>query len=74
MRQIMSEKELTVEELMENLQNITTRMEKEALPLSDMMKLYKEGKELEKKIRERLDLTEKEIEILSAEAPQQEEA
>ena len=62
-----NEKDTGIEALMERLEEITSRMEKESLPLSDMMSLYKEGRTLEKKIRQALDLTEKEIEILSSE-------
>ena len=62
-----NEKDTGIEGLMERLEEITNRMEKESLPLADMMALYKEGRILEKKIRQALDLTEKEIEILSSE-------
>ncbi|MBQ7059330.1 MAG: exodeoxyribonuclease VII small subunit [Firmicutes bacterium] len=61
-----NEKDTGIEVLMARLEEITSQMEKESLPLADMMALYKEGRTLEKKIRTLLDLTEKEIEILSA--------
>ena len=60
-----NEKDTGIEMLMARLEEITSQMEKESLPLADMMALYKEGRTLEKKIRTLLDLTEKEIEILS---------
>ena len=60
------EQDTSIEMLMARMEEITSQMEKESLPLADMMALYKEGRTLEKKIRTLLDLTEKEIEILSA--------
>ena len=60
-----TEKQLGVEALLEKLNQITDTMEQENLPLSEMMALFKEGKSLEKQIREQLDLAEKQIEILS---------
>ena len=42
-------------------------MEQEQLPLSEMMNLFKQGKTLEKQVKEMLDLTEKQIQMLSAE-------
>ena len=56
----------TIEELLARLSEITDRMEKEQLPLSEMMDLFKEGKRIEKEAKKMLDLTEKEIRILSA--------
>ena len=63
-----NEKDTGIEVLMTRLEEITSQMEKETLPLADMMALYKEGRTMEKKIREVLDMTEKEIEILSADS------
>ncbi len=60
-----NEKEPGIEVLMARLEAITSQMEKESLPLAEMMELYKEGRALEKKIKKLLDLTEKEIEVLS---------
>ena len=60
-------KQPTVEELLDRLSDITNRMEQEQLPLSEMMKLFKQGKTLEKQVKEMLDLTEKQIQMLSAE-------
>lgn len=56
-----------METLLERLNEITVRMETEKLPLSEMMQLFKEGKALEKQAKELLDLSEKEIQVLSAE-------
>ena len=61
-----NEKEPGIEVLMARLEEITSQMEKETLPLAEMMELYKEGRALEKKIKKMLDLTEKEIEVLGA--------
>lgn len=60
-------KQPTVEELLDRLSDITNRMEQEQLPLSEMMNLFKQGKALEKQVKEMLDLTEKQIQMLSAE-------
>ncbi len=60
-------KEMTLEEAMRRLEEITESMEKETLPLDQMMALYKEGKALEATCRNLLDAAEKEIEILSSE-------
>ena len=43
----MSKAKLSVEEAMQRLEEITLKMEEEALPLADMMALYKEGKKLQ---------------------------
>ena len=60
-------KQPNVEELLDRLSDITNRMEQEQLPLSEMMNLFKQGKALEKQVKEMLDLTEKQIQMLSAE-------
>lgn len=61
------EKVMTLEESMARLEEITQTMEKETLPLDQMMALYKEGKKLEQKCREMLSQAEKEVEILRGE-------
>ena len=60
-------KQPTVGELLDRLSDITNRMEQEQLPLSEMMNLFKQGKTLEKQVKEMLDLTEKQIQMLSEE-------
>ena len=60
----MSKAKLTLEEAMQRLEEITVKMEEEALPLADMMALYKEGKKLQEQCKKQLDLAEKEILML----------
>ena len=60
----MSKAKLSVEEAMQRLEEITLKMEEEALPLADMMALYKEGKKLQEQCKKQLDLAEKEILML----------
>ena len=60
----MSKAKLSVEEAMQRLEEITLKMEEEALPLADMMALYKEGKKLQEQCKIQLDLAEKEILLL----------
>ncbi len=60
----MSKAKLTLEEAMQRLEEITIKMEEEALPLADMMALYKEGKKLQEQCKKQLDLAEKEILML----------
>ena len=67
------EEKKTLEEVMERLSAITEKMEKETLPLDQMMALYKEGKALEKEAKERLVQADEEIRILEAERGADEE-
>ena len=60
----MSKAKLSLEEAMQRLEEITVKMEEEALPLADMMALYKEGKKLQEQCKKQLDLAEKEILML----------
>ncbi len=60
----MSKTKLSLEEAMQRLEEITVKMEEEALPLADMMALYKEGKKLQEQCKKQLDLAEKEILML----------
>lgn len=66
------EKKIALEEAMKRLEEITESMEKETLPLDQLMALYKEGKSLEETCRSLLDAAEKEIEILSTETAKEE--
>lgn len=63
-------KEMTLEASMARLEEITSTLEKEKLPLKDMMKLYKEGKQLEKQCMELLNKAEEEVRILEADEEQ----
>ena len=63
----MSKAKLTLEEAMQRLEEITVKMEEEALPLADMMTLYKEGKKLQEHCKKQLYLAEKEILMLDQE-------
>ncbi|MCF0135265.1 MAG: exodeoxyribonuclease VII small subunit [Lachnospiraceae bacterium] len=56
---------LSLEEALTRLEEITGTMEKETLPLEDMLALYKEGRKLEERCRSLLNRTEQELEILS---------
>ena len=60
----MSQKQFILEEAMQRLEEITAKMEEEALGLADMMALYKEGKQLQQQCKKQLDLAEKEMLIL----------
>lgn len=61
-----TKKEPTLEQILQQLDELTSQMEQQDLPLDQMMSLYKQGKELEKKARQLLDQSQKELEILSA--------
>ena len=56
---------LSLEEALTRLEEITGTMEKETLPLEDMLALYKEGRKLEERCRSLLNRTEQELAILS---------
>ena len=57
-------KEENFEELIEKLENITNRLEKERLPLDETVKLFEEGMEVSKKCNTKLEDAEKKITIL----------
>ena len=59
------ENKQTFEEAMEQLAQITDRMERGDLPLAEMTSLYKEGKKLYQDCPKMLDLTEKELVVLN---------
>ncbi|MBR3404382.1 MAG: exodeoxyribonuclease VII small subunit [Firmicutes bacterium] len=73
MSENMSKEPLTLEEALARLSEITEKMEKETLPLEEMMGLYREGKALESLSRKLLDKADQEIRILEA-ADQAEDA
>lgn len=63
-KQELTLQELTLEEAMQKLEEITEKMEEETLPLADMMALYKEGKKLQEHAKALLDMAEKELLVL----------
>ena len=52
------------EELMNELEDITNKLENEKLPLEDSVKLFEKGIEISKKCNEKLENAEKRISIL----------
>lgn len=61
----MSEKEdLNFEELIEKLEEITNKLEKEQLSLDDSVRLFEEGMQISKKCSTKLEDAEKRITIL----------
>lgn len=61
----MSEKkELNFEELIEKLENITNKLEKEQLSLDDSVKLFEEGMRISKECNTKLEDAEKRITVL----------
>ncbi len=63
----MTEAELKLEEALEQLSATADKMEQGALPLAELMKLYKEGIGLARHCEALLDSAEKEIRILEQE-------
>lgn len=55
---------MLLEESLAELENIAVRMEKEALPLAEMLSLYKDGVSLSKHCEELLSAAEQELVIL----------
>lgn len=60
----MKEKELNFEELMQKLESITNKLEKESLSLDESVKLFEEGMKISKECNEKLESAEKRITIL----------
>ena len=61
----MSEKkELNFEELIEKLEDITNKLEKEELSLDDSVKLFEEGMRISKECNTKLEDAEKRITVL----------
>ena len=58
------EKEMNFEELMQKLESITTKLEKENLNLDESVKLFEEGMKISKECNEKLENAEKRITIL----------
>lgn len=60
----MKEKELNFEELMQKLESITNKLEKESLSLDESVKLFEEGMKISKECNSKLESAEKRITIL----------
>ena len=60
----MSNKEVEFEELIEKLENITNKLEKEQLSLDESVKLFEEGMKISKECNSKLEDAEKRITIL----------
>ena len=56
--------EKSFEELMEELENITTKLEKEQISLDDSVKLFEEGMNISKECNKKLEEAEKRITML----------
>ena len=57
-------KEENFEELIEKLENITSKLEKDNLNLDESIELFEEGMKIYKKCNEKLENSEKKISIL----------
>ena len=60
----MSKKDVNFEELIEKLEEITNRLEKEQLSLDESVKLFEEGMQISKECNSKLEDAEKRITIL----------
>lgn len=60
----MSKKEANFEELIEKLEEITNKLEKEQLSLDESVKLFEEGMQISKECNSKLEDAEKRITIL----------
>lgn len=60
----MSKNEETFEELMQRLEEITNKLEKEQSSLDEAVKLFEEGMEISKKCNSKLEDAEKRITVL----------
>ena len=60
----MKKEELSFEELMKRLEDVTNKLEKEELSLDESVALFEEGMNLSKKCNETLENAEKRIAIL----------
>ena len=58
-------KELTIEESLEQLQQILTEMEKEELPLEESFAHYERGVKLIREVNARIDRVEKKVQMLT---------
>lgn len=60
----MSKKDVNFEELIEKLEDITNKLEKEQLSLDESVKLFEEGMQISKECNSKLEDAEKRITIL----------
>lgn len=60
----MAKSEKDFEELMQNLENITAKLENDKLSLDESVKLFEEGMKISKECNEKLEDAEKRITIL----------
>lgn len=60
----MNKKEVNFEELIEKLEDITNKLEKEQLSLDESVKLFEEGMQISKECNSKLEDAEKRITIL----------
>ncbi len=60
----MSKKDVNFEELIEKLEEITNKLEKEQLSLDESVKLFEEGMQISKECNSKLEDAEKRITIL----------
>lgn len=60
----MKKDELSFEELVTKLEDVTNKLEKDNLNLDESIKLFEEGMEISKKCNKRLEEAEKKITIL----------
>ena len=60
----MSKKDVNFEELIEKLEEITNKLEKEQLSLDESVKLFEEGMQISKECNSKLEEAERKITIL----------
>ena len=61
------EKEKTLEDTFRTLEEILSELEDKELPLEDSFLRYQEGMQLQKRCRDKIDLVEKKVLVLSEE-------
>lgn len=69
----MAEKDLTLEESFQKLEEIVSKMEQEDISLEDSFALYNEGMKVLKKCNDSIDTVEKKLLLLNGEANNKEE-
>ena len=63
-----SKKELTFEQGLEQLEAITGQLEKNELPLEELMRLYEEGMKLSESLSQKLNAAQSKLQILTADS------
>lgn len=61
----MDNKELTLEQMMDDLDGLVRRLEGDDVSLEDSFKLYEEGIKLVKSCNDRIDCVEKKVKVLT---------